>query len=199
MSSNTSSPTQSSTGSFNPPHVSQVVSNRLDGTNFLPWRAQILPFLQVYDLEKYVDGSYACPPQRLPNTDTINLAFAAWYRQDKIILSWIISSLTESVVSYVIGFSTSHGVWMALENQYASRSQAHLIQLQRELQTIWKGSLSMTDYLLHAKKLTNSLAAHLMAFEMRLEAQNSLLQQQPVANMAHRSAPSSNRTVQVSD
>ncbi|OVA09277.1 hypothetical protein BVC80_8359g5 [Macleaya cordata] len=134
----------SSSASFNPPHVSQV----------------------GYDLEKYINGTHPCPTQYLPNTTAISPEFAAWYRQDKIILSWILSSLTESVVSRVMGFSTSHGVWMALENQYASRSQAHLIQLQRELQTIRKGNLSMNDYLLHAKKIVDSLAAYGQPFSV---------------------------------
>ena len=41
----------------------QVISIKLDGTNFLAWSAQLLPLFQSYGLMGIVDGSEFCPPQ----------------------------------------------------------------------------------------------------------------------------------------
>lgn len=104
------------------------------------------------------------------------------------------------------------------------------MQIRCEIQTIRKGSLSMSEYFLREKQLSNTHAsgqplldidlqqimlsgldsaydaivttltatiddfsmdnfqAHLLAFEMRLESQQSLLEQQPVANVANRNS-----------
>jgi len=41
----------------------QVISIKLDGTNFLAWSAQLLHLFQSYGLMGIVDGSGFCPPQ----------------------------------------------------------------------------------------------------------------------------------------
>nr|TKS09263.1 hypothetical protein D5086_0000093900 [Populus alba] len=41
----------------------QVISIKLDGTNFLAWTAQLLPLFRSYGLMGIVDGSDFCPPQ----------------------------------------------------------------------------------------------------------------------------------------
>ncbi|KAF6150223.1 hypothetical protein GIB67_000097 [Kingdonia uniflora] len=127
--------------------------------------------------------------------------------------------------SGVIGLSTSHAAWDALQKHYASKSRAQTMQLRHELQAMHKGSKPMKDYFLHAKELADNLVAsgypmsdpdlqhiiligldnaydtivttltammvnismddfnvHLIAFDMRLEAQIVMLQQHPVAN-----------------
>ncbi|OVA13368.1 hypothetical protein BVC80_285g105 [Macleaya cordata] len=78
---------------------------------------------------------------------------------DRIITSWLFSSFTESVAALVVGCPTSRAIWLVLERQFSSCSRARQLQLQRALQTIRKDALSMSDYLLHAKKLADALAA----------------------------------------
>jgi len=40
----------------------QVISIKLDGTNFLAWSAQLLPLFRSYGLMGIIDGSDSCPP-----------------------------------------------------------------------------------------------------------------------------------------
>jgi len=40
----------------------QVISIKLDGTNFLAWSAQLLPLFRSYGLIGIIDGSDSCPP-----------------------------------------------------------------------------------------------------------------------------------------
>ncbi|KAF6134584.1 hypothetical protein GIB67_022324 [Kingdonia uniflora] len=148
-------------------------------------------------------------------------------KKDHILLGWLLSSLSRTTLAQVVGLSTSRAIWDALQKHYASKARARIMQLRRELQTMHKGSKPMKDYFLHAKELTDSLAAsghpmsdsdlqqiilsgldnaydaivtmltttmaditmddfyaHLIAFDMRLEAQTVMLEQHPVANVA---------------
>ncbi|KAJ0040879.1 hypothetical protein Pint_27898 [Pistacia integerrima] len=53
-----------SSSSFAAFHLpSQVISIKLDGTNFLAWSAQLLPLFRSYGLMGIVDGSETSPPQ----------------------------------------------------------------------------------------------------------------------------------------
>ncbi len=45
------------------PNYAQLVSIKLDGTNFLAWIAQFLPILHSNDLLGIVDGFEPCPPK----------------------------------------------------------------------------------------------------------------------------------------
>ncbi|OUZ99412.1 hypothetical protein BVC80_8537g10 [Macleaya cordata] len=153
-----STPSFSSSSSFPFSQPHQIVTVKLDRSNFLLWHAQFLHFLQGYDLEGYVDGSNPCPPQKL-NNGSPNPAHSTWRKQDKILLGWLLSSLTDSVLPTVVRYSTSADVWAALNRSFASKSEVHLLHMKKELQNIKKGSRSMQDYITHAKMLADSLAA----------------------------------------
>jgi hypothetical protein len=100
------------TSSFAPPPAAtsgpilfaNLLTVKLSADNFLFWRAQIVPLLRSYDLMGYVDGSYPCPPDRVPvQTEGGRMALVpnpghrAWNKHDQAILSAIIGSLTPSV------------------------------------------------------------------------------------------------------
>ena len=42
-----------------------------------------------------------------PETTGVNPAYVQWFKQDQLLLSWILSSLTEEVFSYIISCKTS--------------------------------------------------------------------------------------------
>ena len=73
---------------FNLP--AQVISIKLDGTNFLAWSAQLLPLFWSYGLMGIVDGSNPCPPQYssddLCDQGVINSAYVIWQYKDQTVL-----------------------------------------------------------------------------------------------------------------
>lgn len=141
--------------------IHHLISVKLDTHNYLLWLTQFKLLLKGYDLQGFVDRTNRCPPQTIVSgSSTVeNPAYLHWKKQDQILLGWLLSSLTENVLAQVVGLTSSQAVWSALERQYASKSKARIMQLRRELQTIRKGSKSMSQYFLHAKQLDNSLAA----------------------------------------
>jgi hypothetical protein len=155
-SSNSSSanpPTKTTTPISLTPNFSQLF--KLEGPNYLGWVAQFQPILRANELEGMVDGTDICPPQLIPNSSGIkqvpNPAYTLWQKRDQHLLSWIICSLSPSLVTSMYGLNTSHQAWKALAERYASQSRSHISQLKRQLQSLQQGSKSCTEYLNTAK------------------------------------------------
>ncbi|TXG53292.1 hypothetical protein EZV62_022461 [Acer yangbiense] len=125
-------PTSTSPAQFPPIQVHHLISVKLDSNNYLLWLTQFKPLLKGYDLQGYVDGSFPCPTHFLPDS-TLNHAYVTWQKQDQILLGWLLSSLSESVLAYVVGLSSSREVWEAIEKHFSSRSQSRIIFLKQEL------------------------------------------------------------------
>ncbi|KAL5542803.1 hypothetical protein UlMin_010513 [Ulmus minor] len=62
-------------------------------------------------------------------------------------------------MAQIIGHNTSHSAWSTLEKTFSSSSRARIMQLHLELQTLKKGSMSMIDYMMKLKGISDSLAA----------------------------------------
>ncbi|KAJ0988266.1 hypothetical protein J5N97_006622 [Dioscorea zingiberensis] len=113
----------------------------------------------------YVDGSIPCPEKMITETTVSgaqqvpNPTYQAWLQQDQLVLSALLSSLSESVLAQVLFLSTSHEVWKALEGMFASRSRARAMQIKIQLSIIRKKDDSVTDYFLKVKQLVDTLAS----------------------------------------
>ncbi|MCD7462001.1 hypothetical protein HAX54_047535, partial [Datura stramonium] len=67
----------------------------------------ILPALRGHDLEGYIDGSCKSPMNFIPNNPNdensadsiLNPAYITWRKQDQLLLHWILSSPTETVLA----------------------------------------------------------------------------------------------------
>ncbi|KAF6163512.1 hypothetical protein GIB67_002517 [Kingdonia uniflora] len=51
-----------------------------------------------------------------------NREYTTWMKRDQLLLSWIISSLSEDVFAHVMGLSTLHVVWTTLAKYFALSS-----------------------------------------------------------------------------
>ena len=63
-----------------------------------------------------------------------------------MILSALISSLSETVLAYVVNCCTSCDVWLCLEKMFTSQFYARQMQLHRQISTLKKGDSSIVDY-----------------------------------------------------
>ncbi|KAK6116197.1 hypothetical protein DH2020_050053 [Rehmannia glutinosa] len=140
----------------------QLLTVKLSENNFLVWRQQVLAAVRGYGLEGYLDGTLP-PPERVSvngdNQKIINPEFLAWTRQDQLIMSWILSSLSERILVSIVGLESSKTVWEALDISFASQNGAKIMQYKLQLQTLKKGTLSMRDYLNKIKSVCDLLAS----------------------------------------
>jgi hypothetical protein len=158
------------------PNLPQQLSNsnqfstvKLDRDNYILWTTQVVPYLEGHSLYGYITGETPAPAKEIassasssttPTTPTMiaNPAYALWYQQDKLILSTLISTLSNSVLPYAVGIKTSREVWLTLERMFASESQARIVQIRYQLTSLKKGALTITDYYQKARILAQTLA-----------------------------------------
>ncbi|KAE8804589.1 Peroxidase 12 [Hordeum vulgare] len=95
-------PLPSPAASSIPAPFASLITARLTNTNYLMWKAQILPPLHISNAVGYVDGSSPAPGQLLhadeKGVQAPNPAYADWFRQDQIVLSYLMASLTDDVL-----------------------------------------------------------------------------------------------------
>lgn len=78
---------------------------KLTSSNFPIWRKQVESTLIGLDLAGYVNGTVRAPAKYSDTARTIlNRAYTAWFRQDQIILSAILGSLTDNIYSATCDF-----------------------------------------------------------------------------------------------
>ncbi|KAK6141758.1 hypothetical protein DH2020_024501 [Rehmannia glutinosa] len=141
----------------------QLISVKLSDSNYLVWKQQVLAAVTGLGLESYLTGSMEVPSKLIRDPVTkktsFNPAYQAYKRQDQLLISWLLSSLSESVLVLMVGLTTCQEMWATLEANFAAQSSAKTMQYKVQLQTMKKGNLSMREYLNKIKICCDNLAA----------------------------------------
>jgi len=90
----------------------QVVSVKLDNTNYLQWKQQVEGVLHGTKMVKIV-VSPQIPPVFLsdPTAGKENPAYIEWEEQDSLLCMWILSTVSPSLLSRFIRLRHSWQVW----------------------------------------------------------------------------------------
>ncbi|KAM1511667.1 hypothetical protein ACFX1Z_023323 [Malus domestica] len=154
----------SSISSITIQNISCMVPTKLKRDNYLVWKALFALIFRRYKLTGFVDGSEPCPPPYVldaigRSTGTPNPAYEAWYEKDQNILIWLNSTLSEEIIPFTVGVTSSRDLWLNLENRFGGVSAAHIHQLRSRLHTIAQGDLSISEYLQCIKGISDALMA----------------------------------------
>ena len=88
-----------------------MVTIKLSSSNYLLWKSQLLPLLEIQELLDHVDGTLAPPPWFAPgDSQTPNIKHFAWKNINQRFFSLLLSSLTKEAMVEVVGLSTSREV-----------------------------------------------------------------------------------------
>ena len=95
-------------------NMSNLMSIKLDYTNYIPWKHQLITILEAYSLIEHINGTASKPPPFVldfvgNSTLVVNPEFQTWKIKDKALLSLINSTLTLEVFSLVVGTLQSRG------------------------------------------------------------------------------------------
>ncbi|RVW48987.1 Retrovirus-related Pol polyprotein from transposon TNT 1-94 [Vitis vinifera] len=131
---------------------------KLDRNNYILWKTRMENVVYANGFEEYIEGTKSCPPKELPTGD-LNPDFVQWRRFDRMVLSWMYSTLNPDIMGQIVGFQTSHEAWMALHKIFSASSKARIMQLRLEFHTTKKGGDSMLDYILKMKTISDNLTA----------------------------------------
>ncbi|KAJ0963639.1 hypothetical protein J5N97_028761 [Dioscorea zingiberensis] len=151
-----------SAGLLPTPSVHHLIDVKLTRNNYLLWKVQFLPYLRSQQFLGYVDGTIVCPSKTITQATTegaTQVPNPTWLQQDQLVLSVLLSSLSEEVLSQVLFLSTSFDVWTTLERMFSSQSRARIMQIRLELSTTQKKELSVLDYFNKMKGLADTLVA----------------------------------------
>lgn len=157
MSSSSSSTVQASLGQ---------VAEKLTRTNYVLWRAQVMPQLRGAGLFGYADGTMPEPVKILVTKDkdgkeeqTMNPLHPIWFREGKQVLRYLLNTLTKEVLVQVTSIATPHELWAALAHMFLSQSRARVNNIRVALSTAQKGTQSVAAYFAQMRALTDELAA----------------------------------------
>lgn len=130
--------------------VSHPLSVKLDDKNFLLWQQQILYAVNGHDLGVYIEVESVVPERS-------SSKYQSWHKQDQLLLSWQFSSMSESILTRVVGCRRSHEVWKRISEYFSAHTRAKVHQYKSGLRNTKKGTRSIAEYLLWIKALVDGL------------------------------------------
>ncbi|KAJ1685430.1 hypothetical protein LUZ63_016820 [Rhynchospora breviuscula] len=135
------------------------IHTKLSRSNFLAWRSQIEPLLHAYGLSSFITSPALSPSAVHPVTGQVQLNpdYLSWYKQDQMILAWLRTSLSESVLAQVVSCSTTFDLWRHLTQSFSASSRARLTELKTRLQTATKGGSSCSEFLQQIRATADEL------------------------------------------
>ncbi|CAK9138513.1 unnamed protein product [Ilex paraguariensis] len=126
-------------------NVSNFVSIKLTESNYLLWKAQIFCLIESQDFLGFIDDTNTAPAETVSVPDesssdgrrqVVNRDYLIWRRSDRLLKGWILGSLSENVLSSVVGLNTARDVWSKLESSFSDDSK--ILQVQPESSTTTK-------------------------------------------------------------
>ncbi|KAF3796832.1 Retrovirus-related Pol polyprotein from transposon TNT 1-94 [Nymphaea thermarum] len=141
--------------------ISALVSIKLNGDNYLHWKSQMESVMESQDLLEYVDGTNLAPSEIISTNGktSSNPEYKQWRKSDRLALSWIKATVSDSVLGHIVRASSAREAWIILEKAYGSQSPLRVMLLRKELHFIRKRSMSMRTYLEKIRFLADTLSA----------------------------------------
>lgn len=95
-------------------NIGSTMSIKLKQSNYLQWCALFAQILHRYKLISIIDGTEVFPSHFLPDR-SLNLAFEICYEKDHNLLIWLNYTLSEEMIPFTVGVSSSRDLWLKLE------------------------------------------------------------------------------------
>jgi hypothetical protein len=143
------------------------VNVKLDESNYLNWNFQMQLLLESNGIMGYVDGLLPCPPQHcsisaesgITSSSSQYDEYIVWKMHDRAIMQLITATLSPIAMSCAISSTSFKDLWLGLKEQFSTVSRTSIFQMKSNLQTIKKGSDSVSQYLHRIKEARDYLSA----------------------------------------
>ncbi|KAL5570625.1 hypothetical protein UlMin_027200 [Ulmus minor] len=129
-----------------------LVSQQLTGENYTSWSRAMLIALSVKNKIGFVDGSIAEPL----GTDA-NL-FNSWIRNNNMVISWILNSISKEISASVMFASSAREIWLDLKDRFQQKNGPRIFQLRRELMNLRQDQNSVSIYFTKLKTIWEELS-----------------------------------------
>ncbi|KAI0494727.1 hypothetical protein KFK09_024870 [Dendrobium nobile] len=155
-------PVLSSSLKFILSNLKNIVQNPLSPDNYPLWKSQILKICHANNFESYLDPNYPIPDKILVSatgSTSSNPLYLQWLLNDQNLAAAICSTISASILPYVIDLESSSAIWTVLQTRFQATNRSKVIQLKNELSHTSLKNSSMLQYLNEIKSLVDQIAA----------------------------------------
>ena len=139
---------------------SNSIAKKLDDSNYLHWQHGE-PVIKSHKLQRFVVNPVV-PPRYLIEDDRIvdrvNPEYEIWEVQDQMLLVWLQSTLSKSVLSRVLGSNHSYQVWDKIHEYFNLHTKSCARQLRTAMRAVTLDGKSIDEYLPKIKGYVDELA-----------------------------------------
>ncbi|KAI0499725.1 hypothetical protein KFK09_017933 [Dendrobium nobile] len=160
-SANSEDPFIPSTLKFVVSNLKNIVPTQLVFDNYPLWKSQIVKIFKANGFDKFLDPTIPPPSPTIHQPDgssVFNSARSRWILTDQNLAAAICSTISPSVLPYVINLETTAAIWSVLETRFQSTNRSKVIQLKNELHNVSLKNQNMTQYLSEIKSLVDQIA-----------------------------------------
>ncbi|KAI0530962.1 hypothetical protein KFK09_000511 [Dendrobium nobile] len=156
-------------GITNPPQLKFFMSNvktmvivQLTSENHFLWKSQLLKLFTANNFECHLTGSSAQLAKQILNDNgasVLNPLYTTWMLIDQHLASAIYSTVSPSLLPYVLNLNSTHEIWVTLERLIHSSNRSRLLQLKGELHQLQLGDKTIFQYLSDIKNKVDAIVA----------------------------------------
>lgn len=89
--------------------------------------------------------------------DSLNPSYTFFNKQNKLLVSWLISTISGDLLLAFTGATTVHQIWNKAARLFAMASDVKLARLKHDLHSVKKGDFSVMEYIARVKRLRDVL------------------------------------------
>ncbi|PKU85370.1 Retrovirus-related Pol polyprotein from transposon TNT 1-94 [Dendrobium catenatum] len=143
-------------------NLKHLIPTQLSHDNFAIWKSQLIKLFKANGFSHFLDSSIVPPATHLPpqnGTSRPNPAYNQWSLTDQNLAAAICSTISTSILPYVLNLESTSQIWQALETRFQSSNRSRVIQLKNELHNISMKNSTMTQYLSNIKTIVDQISA----------------------------------------
>lgn len=129
-----------SVGSFSDSRLVQSFPHhytvKLDDGNYVQWQQHVRLITEGYELQDFLDGTLPVPARFVTSLDgtlTPNPNASFFIQQDKLLASWLLSTISASLLSYFIFFKKGCKIWNTTNRLFSATTGAKLSRIKHGL------------------------------------------------------------------
>lgn len=127
-----------------------LVSQLLTGDNYNSWSQAMQIALSVKNKTGFIDGTLPKPNNGDPN-------YSAWIRNNKLVISWILNSVSKEISTSIMFTENAHDIWKDLQERFQQSNGPRIFQIRREIVNLNQNQDSIGVYFTKLKSLTEEL------------------------------------------
>lgn len=106
--------------------------------------------LSVKNKTGFIDGTLPKPNNGDPN-------YSAWIRNNKLVISWILNSVSKEISTSIMFTENAHDIWKDLQERFQQSNGPRIFQIRREIVNLNQNQDSIGIYFTKLKSLTEEL------------------------------------------